>query len=66
MQKIFTLEFDTLNIAKEEKELKAILFNDDQKQDEPSRFCINNILNYSKNLEVQKSSTLGTIDFLRS
>ncbi len=66
MQKIFTLEFDTLNIAKEEKELKAILFNDNQKQDEPSSFCINNILNYSKNLEVQKSSTLGTIDFLRS
>lgn len=66
MQKTFTLEFDTLNIANDEKELKAILFNDNQKQDEPSRFCINNILNYSKNLEVQKSSTLGTIDFLRS
>ncbi len=66
MQKTFTLEFDTLNIAKEEKDLKAILFNDNQKQDEPSAFCINNILNYSKNLEVQKCSTLGTIDFLRS
>jgi hypothetical protein len=66
MQKTFTLEFDTLNIAKEEKALKAILFNDNQKQDEPSSFCINNILNYSKNLEVQKSTALGTIDFLRS
>ena len=66
MQKTFTLEFDTLNIAKEEKELKAILFSDNQKQDEPSDFCINNILNYSKNLEVQKSASLGTIDFLRS
>jgi hypothetical protein len=66
MQKIFTLEFDTLNIANEENELKAILFNDNQKQDEPSDFCINNILNYSRNLEVQKSSMLGTVDFLRS
>jgi hypothetical protein len=66
MQKTFTLEFDTLNIAKEEKELKAILFSDNQKQDEPSSFCINNILNYSKNLEVKKSDSLGHIDFLRS
>jgi hypothetical protein len=66
MQKIFTLEFDTLNIANEENELKAILFNDNQKQDEPSDFCINNILNYSKNLEVQKSAIFGTVDFLRS
>jgi len=66
MQKIFTLEFDTLNIANEENELKAILFNDNQKQDEPSDFCINNILNYSRNLEVQKSTMLGTVDFLRS
>lgn len=66
MQKTFTLEFDTLTIAKEEKELKAILFSDNQKQDEPSDFCINNILNYSKNLEVKKSHTLGHVDFLRS
>jgi hypothetical protein len=66
MQKTFTLEFDTLNIANEEKELKAILFSDSQKQDEPSDFCINKILNYSKNLEVKKSSTLGHVDFLRS
>lgn len=66
MQKTFTLEFDTLNIANEEKELKAILFNDNQKQDEPSSFCINNILNYSKNLEVKKSDSLGHVDFLRS
>ncbi|MDZ4664018.1 MAG: hypothetical protein SGJ15_04015 [Bacteroidota bacterium] len=66
MQKTFTLEFDTLNIAKQENELKAILFNDNQKQDEPSSFCINNILNYSKNLEVKTSTTLGHVDFLRS
>jgi hypothetical protein len=66
MQKTFTLEFDTLNIAKEEKELKAMLINDNQKQDEPSNFCINNILNYSKNLEVQKSEKLGTVDYLKS
>jgi len=66
MQKTFTLEFDTLNIGNEEKELKAILFSDNQKQDEPSDFCINNILNYSKNLEVKKSATLGHVDFLRS
>lgn len=66
MQKTSTLEFDTLNIAKEEKELKAILFNDEQKQDEPSDFCINTILNYSKNLEVKKSDSLGHVNFLRS
>lgn len=66
MQKTFTLEFDTLNIAKEEKDLKAILFNDNQKQDEPSDFCINTILNYSKNLEVKKSDALGHVNFLRS
>ena len=66
MQRISTLELDTLNIAKQENELKAILFNDNQKQDEPSSFCINNILNYSKNLEVKTSTTLGHVDFLRS
>jgi len=66
MQRISTLELDTLNIAKEEKELKHLLFNDNQNLDEPSAFCINNILNFSKNLEVKKSETLGHVSFLRS
>lgn len=66
MQKLYTLELDTLNIAKEEKELKNLLFNDKQNSDEPSDFCINNILNFSKNLEVKSSTTLGHVNFLRS
>lgn len=66
MQKLSTLELDTLNIAKEEKELKNLLFNDKQNSDEPSDFCINNILNFSKNLEVKSSTTLGHVNFLRS
>jgi len=66
MQKLSTLELDTLNIAKEEKELKRLLFNDKQNSDEPSAFCINNILNFSKNLEVKTSENLGHVNFLRS
>jgi hypothetical protein len=66
MQKTFTLEFDTLNFTNEEKELKALLFNDNQKADEPSDFCINNILNFSKNLEVKTSESLGYVNYLRS
>lgn len=66
MQKISTLALDTLNITNEEKELKRLLFNDNQNFDEPSESCINTILNFSKNLEVKKSETLGHINFLRS
>ncbi len=66
MQKTSTLEFDTLNFTNEEKELKALLFNDDQKADEPSDFCINKILSFSKNLEVKPSDTIGFVNFLRS
>ena len=50
----------------EESELNQLLFNDQNNSEEPSEFCINNILNYSKNLEVKKSSTLGYLDFIRS
>lgn len=34
--------------------------------DRPSSACIRNILNFSKNLEVRTSETLGTIHYLRS
>jgi hypothetical protein len=66
MLKTSTLEFDTLNIAKEETELKQLLHNDNQNTDEPSVFCINNILNFSKNLEVRSSVNLGFIELIRS
>lgn len=66
MLKTSTLEFDTLNIAKEENELKQLLHNDNQNTDEPSVFCINNILNFSKNLEVRSSNNLGFIELIRS
>ena len=66
MQKIFTLALDTLNFKKEESELNQLLFNDQNNSEGPSEFCINNILNYSKNLEVKKSTTLGYLDFIRS
>lgn len=66
MLKTSTLEFDTLNIAKEETELKQLLHNDNQNTDEPSVFCINNILNFSKNLEVRSSNNLGFIELIRS
>ncbi len=66
MQKTSTLEFDTLNFTTEEKELKALLFNDNQKADEPSAFCISNILNFSKNLEVKPSESIGFVNYLRS
>lgn len=66
MLKTSTLEFDTLNIAKEENELKQLLLNDNQNADEPSAFCINNILNFSKNLEVRSSTNLGFIELIRS
>ncbi len=66
MQKIFTLALDTLNFKKEESELNELSFNDQNNSEEPSEFCINNILNYSKNLEVKKSNALGYLDFIRS
>ena len=66
MQKISTLELDTLNFKKEESTLIQLLFNDKNNSEEPSDFCINNILNYSKNLEVKQSSSLGFVDYLRS
>lgn len=51
-----------INILKSKK-IKKIIFDDFA---EPSLFTIQNIINYSKNLEIKQSLFLKEIEFLKS
>lgn len=63
MQKTSTLENIISDLKAEEKKLKNLFEN--EKTEDPSVSIINNILNFSKNLEVVNTS-YGKMDYLRS
>lgn len=65
MQQTFTLNTDIHLISKSETTVLRFETDSDTKE-EPSEFTIQNILNFSKNLEVKKSETIGTFDYLKS
>ena len=52
--------FDYLEISEKEKELKALIENE-EKIYSPKKETINNILNYSKALSIRKSENLNLI-----
>ena len=55
--------FDYLEISEKEKELKALIENE-EKIYSPKKETINNILNYSKALSIRKSETLDCIELV--
>lgn len=61
MTQTFTTAFD-FTAKQTEKEQKEDLLN----FAEPSKFCIEAILNYSKNLEVKQSIFVKEIEYIRS
>ncbi len=63
MQKTSTLQNFITDFKAEEKKLKNLFEN--EKTEEPSVSIINNILNFSKNLEVVNTS-FGKLDYLKS
>ena len=61
MTKTFTLHFDIT-----EKKAKETKISNGNASAEPSAQTIQNILNYSKNLEVRRSANLSFIEFVKS
>lgn len=65
MQQTFT--FNTDIHTKLQNETPLLCFeNSDFINKEPSELSIQNILNFSRNLEVKKSEKIGVFDYLKS
>lgn len=60
---IITFTSELKHTAKELKNEALLLAN---RGKEPSEFIIQNILNYSKNLEVKKTRLIPFVEFLKS
>jgi len=64
MQKIFTYPTLIQDLEKEEKTLLSLIAN--HEVESPSTSIINNILNYSRNLEIIQSKKIGAVDVIKS
>lgn len=66
MQQTFTLNQNIQTLTENEKELFRYSEEASILEENPSELSLMNILNFSRNLEVQKSESIGTFDYLRS
>lgn len=66
MQQIFTSNSNIQESKNKETESFQLFTEESFPQENPSSFSVQNILNFSKNLEIRKSNCIGVIDYLKS